>query len=109
MSNPFAAESILRPVRVLDNVKAAAWDAYATAGDHNELAEKLAPLALPSETKAALFEAKRSEFENQSPLDKTIAAIQKIGEMEPSVLDNAEKNLKSASPAVQTILNSVRS
>lgn len=96
MSNPFedVASKILRPVRVLDSVKADAWDAYANASDHNELAEKIAPLALPSETKAALFAAKKSEFENQSPLEKTIHAIKQLGALPPETLDTAEQHPK---------------
>ena len=88
------AFEILHPVDIDTATKADAWDAYHGA-NHRDLATNLAALNLPPEIHTALIEAKAAEIAagkaNQSSVDRTMEALNRLKTIPKNVLDLAEK------------------
>jgi hypothetical protein len=52
------AESVLRPLKLPDALKASAWDAFHQAKDLDDLSTRLGKLSIPTSVKAQLWDAK---------------------------------------------------
>lgn len=92
MNTPFAdpAAPILRADPALtDEHRADLHDAFYSK-NADELVQHLMPMDIHEDTKQALYSAKKMSEPAPEPLDKTAAAINKIGEIDPKVLDLAE-------------------
>jgi hypothetical protein len=89
------AAKILRGDPLLtDMQRADLWDTYAESKDHNALRSKLQPLAVPDDTKLRLIRAKFLEQTADPPskIDKAAAALSKLTQIDPEVLDFAESH-----------------
>lgn len=87
-----------------DDQRAELWDAFYSK-NADELAQHLAPLAIPDDTKHKLFQAKQLSMPAPAPLDKAAAAIKAVANIDPKVLDIAETHpnvLKVLSTAATT-------
>ena len=70
MSNPFVspAESILRATPgITDDVRADLFDHFHQSATPDELAQRIATIAVPDSLKAALHDAKTEELHRKSP------------------------------------------
>jgi hypothetical protein len=86
------AEPILRSDPSIDDEgRAALWNIFHASKDHNELAQKLQPLAIPNDTKHRLFVAKQATAPVVEPVEKVKAAIRQVAQMSPDTLEAAEK------------------
>jgi hypothetical protein len=88
------AEPILNAEPSIDqNSKADLWDAFHSKSA-DELVQHLHSLAIPNETKTALWQAKQAMTPKpvSSNIDKVSAAIQKLSQLDPVTLDIAEKH-----------------
>lgn len=69
---PDAAQDVLAPLQIPDNVKADAWDAYHAASSHMDLTPKLmAVKGLPDSAKADLWDAKLAEVKQTAATSGT--------------------------------------
>ncbi len=88
-----------------DEQRADLHDVFHGSKSPSELVQKLMPLAIPDDTKHRLFEAKQQQMVAMpsvgGPVDKTVAAIQKMKELDPQTLELAE-----AHPSVLRALTS---
>lgn len=92
MNTPFAdpAAPILRDDPALtDQHRADIHDAFYSK-NADELVQHLMPMDIPENTKQALYAAKKISEPAPEPLDKTAAAINRMGQIDPKLLDLAE-------------------
>ena len=75
-----------------DENRASLWDVFHSTKDHNELVQKLATIAAPEDTKQRLVKAKQQMSPAPAPVEKATAALQKLTEIDPKVLDLAESH-----------------
>ena len=75
-----------------DQNRADLWDIFHQSKDPAELTQKLAPLAIPDDTKHKLWEAKQSAAPVAPPVDKVTAAMQRMTSIDPKVLEVAESH-----------------
>ena len=108
-STPFidhAAPILAGDPAITDEQRANLWDVFNNSKDHNELAQHLqAMIAVPDDTKQALFDAKKKAVPPVEPLDKVTAAIARIKQIPPDVLEMAESHpnvLKAITSAATT-------
>src|SRR5579864_1554949 len=107
-TSPFmdhAAPILQGEPRITDEQRESLWDTFHQSKDPNELAAKLAPLAVPDDTKHRLFQAKQASMPAVEPVDKITAAINKMVALPPEVLDKAEQHpnvLKAITTAATT-------
>ena len=91
---------------ITDEQRADLWDVFNKSKDHNELAQHLQDMtAVPDDTKQALFDAKKKAIPPVEPLDKVTAAIARIKQIPPDVLEMAESHpnvLKAITSAATT-------
>jgi hypothetical protein len=88
------AEPILRAEPSIDDdSKANLWDTFHSKST-DELVQHLHSLAIPNETKTALWQAKQAMTPKpvSSNIEKVSAAIQKLSQLDPVTLDIAEKH-----------------
>lgn len=91
---------------ITDQQRADLWDAFHTK-NVDELTQHLAPLAIPDDLKHKLWTAKQavSPVPAVPPVDKTVAAMQRMVTLDPKVLETAEAHpnvLKVLTSAAQT-------
>jgi hypothetical protein len=91
---------------ITDEDRAALWDEFHNSKDSAELANKLQPLNVPDELKHKLFVTKDATAPAAKPaaLDKVTAAINRVKDMDPKILDLAESHpnvLKALTAAAQ--------
>ena len=88
---------------ITDQQRADLWDVFHQSKDPNELATKLTPLLVPDDLKHKLWTAKQavSPVPAVPPVDKTVAAMQRMVTLDPKVLETAE-----AHPNVLKVLTS---
>lgn len=94
-SSPFmdhAAPVLAGDPALTDEHRANLWDAFHTSKDPNELVQKLAPLAIPDDTKHRLFQAKQASMPAVPPVDKVTAAITRMTSIDPKTLELAESH-----------------
>jgi hypothetical protein len=81
---------------ITDDQRADLWDTFHNSKDSAELANKLQPLAIPDDLKHHLFVAKDATAPapvvKPAPVDKVTAAIQRISQLDPKVIDLAESH-----------------
>jgi len=86
------AEGILRgDTSITDEDRASLWDAFHNSKSPNELAQKLQPLGIPSDTKHKLWAAKQATAPVASPVDKVTEALNRLKQIDPDTLAVAEK------------------
>jgi hypothetical protein len=93
MANPFIslAEPILANEPTLTNEQRAdLFDMFHQSATADELAQKIAPLDLPTDLKARLYTAHKQQSAPTTPLDKTIAALNRLKEIDAETLSKAE-------------------
>jgi hypothetical protein len=99
------AHPILAGDPTLDqDTRASLWDIFHGSKDSNDLAQKLQALAVPDDTKQRLFDAKKQATLPVEPVDQTIAAMEKLKQIDPAVLELAETHpnaLKALTGAAQ--------
>lgn len=71
--------------------KADLWDVFHNTKDPNELAQQLAPLAVPDDLKQQLFEAKHRAVPKVEPLDRAVTALKVLTQIPQAVKEEAEK------------------
>jgi hypothetical protein len=74
-----------------DDQRADLHDIFYDSKDHNELARHLQASVAPDSVKQQLFDAKKKSMPAVEPLDKATAAITRIGQIDPKILELAEK------------------
>lgn len=74
-----------------DDQRAELWDTFHNTKDATELAAKLAPLAIPDDTKQQLYSAKQRMAAPPEPVDRATKALNSIANLDPKVLEMAEK------------------
>jgi hypothetical protein len=67
------------------------WDIFHDSKDHNELAQKLQPLAVPDDVKGGLYDAKK-QSQPTGAIDSVVNALTEMAALDPKVLDLAEKH-----------------
>ena len=103
-ASPFqdhAAPILSAEPAINDQQREQLWDVFHQSKDPNELAQKLVPLAVPDDLKHKLWTAKQSVAPVVPPVDKTVAAMQRMVDLDPKVLATAE-----AHPNVLKVLTS---
>lgn len=105
--NPFtdhAAPVLSADPTLSDESRASLWDAF-----HNksadELVQHLHEQDISPDTKQSLFEAKKASMPAPTPHDTVVAAIQRMAQLDPKVLDLAESHptvLKALTSATAT-------
>ena len=97
-----ASPSLSAEPALTDQQRADLWDAFHTK-NVDELTQHLAPLAIPDDLKHKLWTAKQavSPVPAVPPVDKTVAAMQRMVTLDPKVLETAE-----AHPNVLKVLTS---
>ena len=104
MSNPFApsaSEAILRGEPAInDDQRADIFDHFEQSASADELAQRIAPLSVPIQLKQKLYDAKANYLKPTEPVDKVVAALNRLKDVDHSALDRAEN-----SPAALKILN----
>jgi hypothetical protein len=86
-----AAPILAGSPEINDEDRAELWDIFHESKDHNELARRLAPLAIPSALSAQLYDAKKKNAPITEPLDKATEAINRVGQIDPKIMEMAEK------------------
>jgi hypothetical protein len=76
---------------VNDDERADLHDVFHNSKDHNELARQLQTIAVPDDLKHQLFAAKKLQSPEPAPIDKATEAIQRVGQIDPKILELAEK------------------
>lgn len=76
---------------VNDDGRAELWDIFHNSKDHSELARKLQSMAVPDDLKSQLYDAKKQSAPPVEPLDNATKALNRIGQMDPKILELAEK------------------
>jgi len=76
---------------VNDDERADLHDVFHNSKDHNELARQLQTIAVPDDLKHKLFQAKKLQSPEPAPIDKATEAINRVGSIDPKVLELAEK------------------
>jgi hypothetical protein len=92
-ASPFldhAAPILSAEPAINDQQREQLWDVFHQSKDPNELAQKLVPLAVPDDLKHKLWTAKQAVAPAIPPVDKTVAAMQKMVALDPKVLETAE-------------------
>ena len=99
--SPFAkpadpAAPILAAAPISQDLRGDAWDAYHTSKDENEFADKITSLAIPDSIKDSLWQEKRRQVAAVpvAPVDKVVAAVQKMVALPDAVLRVAESRPK---------------
>lgn len=93
--NPFIspAEPLLRADESLtDSQRADAFDVFTSTQDSGEFAQRIAPLDLPTDLKARLYDAHQQQSEPTKPLDRVVNAIQRLKGIDAAALDAAEQH-----------------
>ena len=79
---------------ITDDQRADLWDIFHQSKDSGELAQHLQPLDIPDDLKHHLFVAKDATAPASEPkvppVDKVTAAIHRVAQIDPKVLDLAE-------------------
>ena len=102
MANPFddPAHSILSgEPAITDDTRGDLWQHFHESASADELAQRIAPLNVPPQLKSKLYNAKAESLKPQEPLDKVVAALSRLKDVDQSALDKAESH-----PAVLKIL-----
>jgi hypothetical protein len=87
------AEGILRgDTSLTDSDRADLFDLFHGARDHNELAQKLQPLAVPDDTKRKLWQAKQLAVSAPSPVEKIASAVHAVNQLDPAARELAEQH-----------------
>lgn len=87
------AEKILRADTTLDDeTRATAWDVYHTSATPQELVRNLSSISIPNSTKYALLSAKSVTAPTQSNAEKVANALHQMSQIDPALLDMAEKH-----------------
>jgi hypothetical protein len=81
------------------------WDVFHKTRDPNELAQKLQVLAIPSDTKHALWQAKTETVPVPSQVDKVAAALGKLKTLDTDTLEMAEKYPTVSKALVDAAIN----
>lgn len=76
---------------ITDEQRANLWDVFHNSKDGNELARQLQTVPIPDDTKQLLFDAKKKSIPQLEPVDKAVAAINRVGQLDPKVLELSEK------------------
>lgn len=87
-----AAPVLSNDPTLTDEKRASLWDIFHSSKDHNELAQKLQPEEIPDATKHALWQAKQASLPAPTPHDNIVAALQRMAQIDPKVLDLAESH-----------------
>lgn len=98
-SYPDRVEGILRvDENLADPHKESLWDLFHATRSANELAGHLQPLSVSPETKNRLYHAKLQQDDERAadPVSHVRNAFTKLGEMDPQILELAEKYPTSA-------------
>jgi hypothetical protein len=74
-----------------DDQRAELWDTFHNTKNATELATKLAPLSIPDDTKQQLYSAKQRAVAPPEPIDRAAKALNSIANIDPKVLEMAEK------------------
>ena len=74
-----------------DDDRAELWDIFHKSKDSNQLAQQLQPVAVPDSLKAQLMDAKKKSAPVAQPIDKATEAITRVGQIDPKILELAEK------------------
>jgi hypothetical protein len=87
-----AAPVLAAHPNITDEDRADLWDVFHNSKDSGELAQKLQPMNVPDDLKHKLFVTKDATAPAAKPaaLDKVTAAIQRVKDLDPKVLDLAE-------------------
>src|ERR1017187_1461038 len=77
---------------VTDDLRAQAWDHFHQSANADELAQHLATLAVPDDTKKKLYQAKQAMTPPPviDPIAKTKDVMTQLSQIDPKVLDAAE-------------------
>jgi len=88
------AKAILQDAPLDLATKASAWDHWHDARDAQELSTRLAEVEMPDHIAQKLIEAKRLSMPKPdvTPVDKATAAINRLAQIDKTVLDLAEKH-----------------
>lgn len=76
---------------ITDGQRADLWDVFHNSKDADELAHHLQSIAVPDDTKQRLFQAKKNGSPKAEPVDKAVAAINRVGSLDPKILELSEK------------------
>jgi hypothetical protein len=87
-----AAKPVLDAASISQDDKANIWDMFHQSKSPDELADKIATLAVPDELKHNLWLAKQAAAAPVGPVDKVTAAINKMVALPADVLDKAEQH-----------------
>lgn len=86
------AGGILRgDTSISDADRESLWDVFHGSRNPNELAQKLQTMAVPSDTKHALWAAKQMTQPAANPVDKVTEALNRLKQIDPDTLALAEK------------------
>jgi hypothetical protein len=75
-----------------DNRRSDLWQHFHESKSPAELVQRLMPLDVPEDTETKLWQAKQAATLPDSPVDKTVAAVQKLATMDKATLDLAESH-----------------
>jgi hypothetical protein len=92
-SSPFmdhAAPVLAGDPALTDEHRADLWDAFHGSKSPNELVQKLAPMAVPDDTKHRLFQAKQASMPVPATADKVTSAVDHIAQLDPQKREIAE-------------------
>ena len=96
MFNPRPFEDAAAPLlsaepSLTDAQRSDAWEAYHLSDSHIDLANRLAPMVIPSQLKQQLTDARQQQLKPIEPVDRVVAALEKLKDIHPDALDAAEK------------------
>jgi hypothetical protein len=87
------AHAILAADPTLDQeTRANAWDAYHNSRSLEDLVRNLSPLEIPDTTRQTLLVAKQVTAPTQSNAEKVANALHQMSQIDPALLDMAEKH-----------------
>lgn len=84
------AKDILSNAPLDDSTKATLWDHWHDAHDVHELSTRLADMDIPSDVAESLIAAKKLSEPEPTPIDNATAAINRLTQIDPKILDLAE-------------------
>jgi hypothetical protein len=83
---------------ITDEDRASLWDAFHGSPDEKSLATQLQSMpTVPDPVKHQLYDAKKASMPTADPVEKGIAIINRIGELNPKTLELVEKYPKLVS------------
>ncbi|MFZ0977889.1 MAG: hypothetical protein WAN23_00685 [Candidatus Acidiferrales bacterium] len=98
MSNPFddvAAPILTGEPAITDDQRGDLWQHFHESQSADELATRIAPLNVSIQLKSKLYNAKADYLKPTEPIDKIVAALERLKDVDANALEKAE-----AHPAV---------